>query len=199
LNHDLSTFQNDFDSNDDHSISRKDENRSLDRVKQIISREFRQTSRRKRQSSRRALLAISRRHRVVVRKARDKINSLIVEKTKKEKNDDDDESKVESSKKRKLTSIVFKFVFKSMFKISSKSQRRIIEIETEIDIETSLSRRLLRKTSTKMIVQSTKKLMNSFESKNDLEMKNVESSSQNKSKKSALRDSSRKSDASSKR
>jgi hypothetical protein len=199
LNHDLSTFQNDFDSNDDHSISRKDENRSLDRVKQIISRELRQTSRRKRQSSRRILLAISRRHRVVVRKARDKINSLIVEKTKKEKNDDDDESKVESSKKRKLTSIVLKFVFKFMLKISSRSQRRIIEIETEIDIETSLSRRSLRKTSTKMIVQSTKKLMYSLESRDDLEMKDVENSSQNKSKKSVLRDSSRKNDASSKR
>jgi hypothetical protein len=140
LNHDLSTFQNDFDSNDDHSISRKNENRSLDRVKQIISQELKQTSRRKKQSSRRVLLAISRRHRVVVRRARDKINSLIVEKAKKEKNDDDDdESKVESSKKRKLISIVLKFVFKSMFKISSRSQRRIIEIETEIDIETSLS------------------------------------------------------------
>jgi hypothetical protein len=146
------------------------------------------------------LLAISRCHRVVVRKARDKINLLIVEKTKKEKNnDDDDESKVESSKKRKLTSIVFKFVLKFMLKISSKSQRRIIEIETEIDIETSLSRRFLRKTSTKMIVQSTKKLMNNLESRDNLEMKNVESSSQNKSKKSALRDSSRKNDASSKR
>jgi hypothetical protein len=67
------------------------------------------------------LLAISRRHRVVVRKARDKINSLIVEKTKKEKNDDDDESKVESSKKRKLTSIVLKFALKFMLKISSRS------------------------------------------------------------------------------
>jgi hypothetical protein len=145
------------------------------------------------------LLAISRRHRVVVRKARDKINSLIVEKTKKEKNDDDDESKVESSKKRKLTSIVLKFVLKFMLKISSKSQRRIIEIETKIDIETNLSRRLLRKTSIKMIVQSTKKLMNSLESRDDLKMKDVESSSQNKSKKSALRDSSRKNDASSKR
>jgi hypothetical protein len=145
------------------------------------------------------LLAISRRYRVVVRKARDKINSLIVEKTKKEKNDDDDKSKVESSKKRKLTLIVLKFALKSIFKISSRSQRRIIEIKTEIDIETSLSRRSLRKTSTKMIVQSTKKLMNSLEFRNDLKMKNVENSFQNKSKKSTLRDSSRKSDASSKR
>jgi hypothetical protein len=121
LNHDLSISQNDFDSNDDHSISRKNENRSLDRVKQIIFRELKQISRRKKQSSRRVLLAISRRHRVVVRKAQDKINSLIVEKTKKEKNDDDDESKVESSKKRKLTSIVLKFALKFMLKISSRS------------------------------------------------------------------------------
>jgi hypothetical protein len=86
-----------------------------------------------------------------------------------------------------------------MFKISNKSQRQIIEIETEIDIETSLSRRFLRKTSTKMIVQSTKKLMNSLESRNNLKMKNIENFSQNKSKKSALRDSSRKNDALSKR
>jgi hypothetical protein len=120
------------------------------------------------------LLAISRRHRVVVRKARDKINSLIVEKTKKEKNNN--ESKVKSSKKRKLTSIVLKFALKLMLKISSKSQRRIIEIKTKIDIETSLSRCSFRKTSTKMIIQSTKKLMNSLESKDDLEMKNVENS-----------------------
>jgi hypothetical protein len=98
------------------------------------------------------LFAISRRHHVVVRKARDKINSLIVEKTKKEKNDDNNESKVELSKKRKLTSIVLKFALKLMLKIFSKLQRRIIEIETEIDIEMSLSQRLFRKTSTKMIV-----------------------------------------------
>jgi hypothetical protein len=176
LNHDLSTSQNDFDSNDDYSISRKDENRSLNRVKQIISRELRQTSRRKKQSFRRVLLAILRHHRVVVRKARDKINSLIVEKTKKEKNDNNDESKIELSKKRKLTSIVFKFILKFMLKISNKSQRRIIEIETKIDIETSLSSRLFRKTSTKMIVQSTKKLMNSLESRNDLEMKDIKNS-----------------------
>jgi hypothetical protein len=142
LNHDLSTSQNDFDSNDNHSISREDENRSLNRVKQIISRELRQTLRRKRQSFRRVLLATSRCHRVIVRKARDKINLLIVEKTKKEKNDDD-ESKVESNKKRKLTSIVLKFAFKFMLKIFSKSQRRIIEIKTEVDIKTSLSRRFL--------------------------------------------------------
>jgi hypothetical protein len=148
---------------------------------------------------RHVLLAISRRHRVVVRKARDKINSLIIEKTKKEKNDNDDESKVESSKKRKLTLIVLKFVLKFMLKISNRFQRRIIKIETEIDIETSLSRYSLRKTSTKMIIQSTKKLMNSLESRNDLKMKNVENSSQNKNKKSALRDSFKKNDASSKR
>jgi small-conductance mechanosensitive channel len=144
------------------------------------------------------LLAISRRHRVVVRKARDKINSLIVEKTKKKKNNDDNESKIESSKKRKLTSIVFKFVFKFMFKISSKFQRRIIKIETEIDIKTSLSRRFLRKTSTKMIIQSTKKLMNNLKSRNDLEMKNVENFFQNKNKRSTLLNSFRKNDASSK-
>jgi hypothetical protein len=197
LNHDLSISQNDFDSNDDHSTSREDENRSLNRVKQIISREFRQTSCRKRQSSRRVLLTISKRHRVVVRKARDQINSLIVEKTEKEKNNND-ESKIELRKKRKLISIVLKFILKSMLKTFSRFQRRIIEIEIEIDIETSLSCRSLRKISIKTIIQLAKKLINNLEFRNDLKMKNVENSSQNKNKKSALRDSSRKNDASSK-
>jgi hypothetical protein len=86
-----------------------------------------------------------------------------------------------------------------MLKIFSRFQRRIIEIETKIDIKTNLSRRFFRKTSTKMIIQSTKKLMNNLEFRNDLEIKDVENASQNKSKKSALRDSSRKNDASSKR
>jgi hypothetical protein len=143
------------------------------------------------------LFAISRRYRVVIRKARNKINSLIVEKTKKEKNNND-ESKVELSKKCKLTSIVLKFVLKFMLKIFNKSQRWIIKIEIKIDIKTNLSRHLLRKTSTKMIIQSTKKLMNNVEFRNDLKMKNVENSSQNKSKKSALRDSFRKNNTSSK-
>jgi hypothetical protein len=124
---------------------------------------------------------------------------LIVEKTKKEKNDDDDKLKTELSKKRKLTSIIFKLVFKFMLKTSNRFQRQIIEIETKIDIETSLSRRSLRKISTKKIIQLAKKLMNNLESKNDLEMKDVENSSQNKSKKSALRDFFKKNDASLKR
>jgi hypothetical protein len=163
-----------------------------------MSWKLKQTSRRKRQLFRRVLLTFSRRHRVVVRKARDKINSLIVEKTEKKKNDD--ESKIELSKKRKQTSIVLKFVLKFMSKTLSRSQRCIIEIEIENDIETSSSRRFLRKISTKTIVQSTKKLMNSLEFRNDLEMKDVKNSSQNKNKNKrlALRNSSRKSDVSSK-
>jgi hypothetical protein len=86
-----------------------------------------------------------------------------------------------------------------MLKTFKKFQREIIKIEIEIDIKTSLSRRFLRKTSTKMIVQSTKKLMNNLEFRNDLKIKNVENSSRNENKKSTLRDSSRKNDASSKR
>jgi hypothetical protein len=86
-----------------------------------------------------------------------------------------------------------------MLKTFNRFQRRIIKIETKIDIETSLSRRFFRKTSTKIIIQSTKKLMNNLESRNDLKMKNVENSSQNKNKKSTLRDSFRKNDALSKR
>jgi hypothetical protein len=115
------------------------------------------------------LLATSKRHRVIVRKARDKINSLIVEKAKKEKNND--ESKIEFSKKRKLTSIIFKLAFKFMLKISSRFQCRIIKIEIKIDIKTNLSRHFLKKTSIKMIIQLVKKLINNLEFRNDLEIK----------------------------
>jgi hypothetical protein len=92
-------------------------------------------------------------------------------------NNNNDESKIELSKKRKLTSIVLKLVFKLIFKTFNKSQRRIIKIETKIDIKTSLSRRLFKKTSTKTIIQFAKKLIDNFEFKNNLKIKNVENSS----------------------